>query len=406
MAGGHGPPGPPRDDSFRNHRPPTWTHPDLPFEYLAACPPSQIASEPPRAGRRGHARGARVDGLRWRCHAHDVAPVGQCRGPICQLPALRPDAPPDAASASSPSAARWRDRLAANRLRPGRSVARPDRGADRALALRDRDAVVRSAGARAEAPLGHSRRRRIGLALGTSGNRIGAEVARLGVQRRVQVFNRRRRLLFLRPGGGAVTRRVGLDRDVCRRLHRHRCVEPTGAGAGAASGLGPPEPDAADRSRHPRTDAGLPQLLGRDPGRRDRPGPLGTGDHLRRASGLGRRRAPDGRATCAGVAWRRRRESSRSSTSIPNGSPATYTAIPAAPAGSCLSPSSPSRWAHRASSSFPTAETSSRSWRADQMLSAHGGVALRRSYRIGGCRHDEPTPPRREGAISAPGRPR
>ena len=52
------------------------------------------------------------------------------------------------------------------------------------------------------------------------------------------------------------------------------------------------------------SDIGLPHVLGRDAGRRDRPGPLSAGDHLRRASDLGRRRAPDGGATRTGVAGR------------------------------------------------------------------------------------------------------
>ena len=67
------------------------------------------------------------------------------------------------------------------------------------------------------------------------------------------------------------------------------------AGRRKARGLGPPEPDAADRSRPRGRHVGLPQLLGRDAGRRRRPGPLRARNHVRRASDLGRRGAPDGR---------------------------------------------------------------------------------------------------------------
>ncbi len=55
----------------------------------------------------------------------------------------------------------------------------------------------------------------------------------------------------------------------------------------------PPEPDAADQQRDRRREPGLHLLLGREARRGQRPRPLGTRHHRRRASRLGRRRALD-----------------------------------------------------------------------------------------------------------------
>ncbi len=133
---------------------------------------------------------------------------------------------------------------------------------------------------------------------GSSGWRLGPEVAGAERQRLVAAFNGGFKL-DIGAGGffshgrdrRAAATRARLDRDLHRRVHRYRRLAAGCARGREASRFGPPEPDAADLRRPPCLDARLPHLLGGDARGCQRPGPLCTRDHRGRPPDLGRRRA-------------------------------------------------------------------------------------------------------------------